>query len=104
MAKILAVLVLAAAGAGIMSCGPAPVVVEGSVVRYDKDSNNLVVKDERPPNLEISLSLAGAEIGAEPADGDTVRVAYHPESGGNRAVRVMNITRQAELRGGGGKH
>ena len=50
--------------------------------------------------MRTTLSLAGAEIGAPPEVGDTVRVAYAIEGGAAVARRVMNLTRQEDSRGG----
>jgi hypothetical protein len=84
---------------GAPACFDAPRVVQGQVLSYDSTSKILVVKDERPPNQELSFSLEKAEIGALPAKGDIVRIAFH-EAGSNRsATRVANLTRQAEIGG-----
>jgi len=76
-------------------------VVQGTVVSYQVDSKILVVKDERPPNEDLTLSLEKAEIGAEPSAGDVVRVAYRDRQGKLTALRVMNLTRQKEVSGSG---
>jgi hypothetical protein len=91
----LLLLLVAVAGA----CAEPPNVVQGVVVSYDKESRIVVLDDEARPGQTMELSLAGAEIGAEPAVGDTLRVAYRDVDGKHRATRVMNISRQAELGG-----
>jgi len=77
-------------------------VVQGTVSNYQADAKTLVVKDEKPPHAELTLSLESAEIGAEPSAGDVVRVAYRDQQGKLTALRVMNLTRQKELTGSGG--
>jgi hypothetical protein len=88
-----AVTVLTLAG-----CVEAPKVVQGRVVRSEGGATGtVVVKDEVAPNAEITLSLQGCEIGADPQPGDEVRISYLDKDGGARALRVMNLTRQAEV-------
>jgi len=84
------------------ACGEAPRVIQGTVVSYSPESGALVVKDEIPPHVELSLSVAKAEIGAAPDAGDIVRVAYREQGGAAVAVRVMNLTKQKELVKGSG--
>jgi len=75
-----------------------PKVVQGTVVNHDPKANVLVVRDELPPNRELSFAIDEAEIGATPEPGDVVRIAYQEEGASLRASRVMNVTRQEELR------
>jgi len=51
---------------------------------------------ECPPNAELVISAANADIGAEPAADDVVRIAKRDENRFLRATRVMNLTRQQE--------
>jgi hypothetical protein len=82
----------------LTGCVDAPKVVQGTVVSYEKGTSYaVVVKDERPPNAELTLALEGCEIGADPLPGDEIRVAYVEQGGKLRALRVMNLTRQAEV-------
>jgi hypothetical protein len=87
----------------IMACEPGPSVVQGTVVRTDASGRLIVVRDERPPHATMEISIASAEIGADPIPGDSVRVAYR--DAGNRfvATRVMNLTRQEEVGKKGGR-
>ena len=89
-----------------LACGPAPIVVQGAVVRYDAASKVLLLRDERPPQATMEISIAGAEVGADPIPGDTVRVAYRAVGERFVATRVMNLTRQEEIgkKGGAGEH
>jgi len=86
----------------ISGCFDRPLVVQGVVVRYDAAAATVVVKDEQAPNPETSFSLEGCDIGAPPTPGDTVRLAYRPAEREHRAIRLMNLTRQAELAARGG--
>ncbi len=80
-----------------VACGPAPIVVQGTVVRYDAVGKLLLLRDERPPQATMEISIAGAEVGADPIPGDTVRVAYRVADDRPVATRVMNLTRQEEI-------
>jgi len=80
-----------------VGCIDAPKVVQGTVVSYDAGSQVVVVRDERAPDTLLAVSLAGSEVGADPLVGDEVRLAYRDEGGKLRALRVMNLTRQAEV-------
>jgi hypothetical protein len=81
----------------LLACGDGPSVLQGTVVGYDSQAKVVTVKDERAPGATTEISVAGAEIGAEPAPGDTVRIAYRVTGGRPVASRVMNITRQTEV-------
>ena len=83
------------------ACFEGPKVLQGTVSSFDSASSTLVAKDESD-GAEVTFSTAGAEIGADPAAGDKVRLAYHADGGRNVASRVMNLTRQKEVSGGGG--
>ena len=99
MRQTLSVVVVAAGAALAWACGEHPTVVQGTVVSYAAASEVVVVKDERLPNAELTFSLEGSDIGAEPRPGDEVRLAYRQQGDRLRALRVMNLTRQSELRG-----
>ena len=81
----------------LVACGPAPTLVQGKVVRYDPAAKILIVADELSPVRAVELSLQDAEVGAEPAAGDVVRIAYWTRQGKHVASRVMNISRQDEI-------
>ena len=81
-----------------------PQVVQGTVVSYEANTKQVVIKNEKPPNQEMTFSLEGAEIGAEPAPGDLVRVAYTEQGGQKKAGRLMNLAKQDELKKGAGGH
>jgi len=89
--------------AAVTGCIDGPKVVQGTVASYDPAGKVVVVNDETRPGQTMELSLEGAEIGAAPVAGDTVRIAYRDQDGKLRATRVMNISRQAEIgkKGGG---
>jgi hypothetical protein len=100
--KTLLVLLGLLVGGGLLGCSDPPLVLQGTVQRFDAATHRLVVRDELPPNAEKELATDQAEIGAEPAVGDLVRVAYRERDGRAVAGRIMNLTRQAEVKGGGG--
>ena len=81
----------------LFGCQEAPKVAQGTVVSYDAAAKNLVIKDQAPPSSEMAFSLQNAEIGATPQTNDEVRIAYRDQGGQRTAIRVMNLTRQAEL-------
>jgi hypothetical protein len=96
------VLLLSCVSLLLSSCGPAPSVVQGTVVRYDAAAKLVVLRDEIAPHASLELSVDGAEVGAEPAPGDAVRIAYRVVGDRFVATRVMNVTRQDELGKKGG--
>jgi hypothetical protein len=92
------VLVGALAALTLVACVEPPKVVQGKVVRCEGGlSGTIIVQDEVAPHVELAVSLQGCEIGAEPQPGDEVRISYLDKEGGARALRVMNLTRQAEV-------
>lgn len=88
----------------VLACGPAPSVVQGTVARYDAAERLLLLRDERAPQATMEISIAGAEVGADPIPGDTVRVAYRLAGDRPVATRVMNLTRQDEVGKKGAKN
>lgn len=94
------ILVLLLFAVAMTACFEGPNVTQGTVVQVDSTARTLVVRDERPPHEEIPFSFAGAEVGADPSVGDLVRLAWRKRDGQNVASRIMNLTRQEELRGG----
>jgi hypothetical protein len=87
-----------------VSCDPAPKVIQGVVLSHDPVAKTLVMSDETRPGVTIDVSIEGADIGAAPEPGDTIRIACREAAKGVLALRVMNISRQDELgkQGGGG--
>jgi hypothetical protein len=89
----------------LCSCGPSPEVIQGAVVSYDGATGSLVVADELAPGSNVGFSAKDAEMGAELQPGDVVRVAYYRQGETRTATRIMNISRQSELKqSGGGGH
>lgn len=87
----------------LWGCVPIATVVQGTVVSADPAAQTITVRDEKNPEAPpVVLNIAGAEMAAAPVEGDVVRVAYFTKDGANRAVRLMNLTRQQELDKGGG--
>lgn len=84
-----------------MGCVEPPTIVQGKVLDYQTEGKDLLVQDEESPQ-KLTISVSGAEIGADPIKGDNVRVAYVQRGGKLVALRVMNISRQAEFKNKGG--
>ncbi len=77
------------------ACSPPAPVVQGTVVSVATDGKTIALKDEANPEARPqTFDISSAEIGAEPAVGDQLRLAYRAQGGTNVALRVMNITRQ----------
>ena len=102
--RFLVIPLVAMAMAACTGCGARPLVLQGVVVSYDAGANIVTVKDDMPPNPEVTFSLAGSDIGATPAPGERVRLSYWDAGGGRRAIRMMNLTRQSEVSRSGGAH
>ncbi len=81
----------------LCACGAPPKVVQGSVISLDPAAKIIVVRDECAPNLDITLSFDGAEIGAEPQVNDLLRVSYTEAGGRLVANRLMNLTKQHDI-------
>jgi hypothetical protein len=90
--------ILSCALLATLACVTPPMVVQGTVSAYDPQANTVTVRDELAPHTELVLSLAGTEIGSAPSIDDVVRVSYRTEGERLVAVRLMNLTRQEELR------
>lgn len=84
-----------------LACGPGPKVVQGKVTSFDAVAKTVSLVDDLQPHAVLTLSVRDAEIGAAPSPGDTLRIAYRDRGGQLSALRVMNVTRQAELAGKG---
>ncbi len=92
-ARVLLLLGVLLAGA----CVPMAEVVQGRVTAVERDGAVILVRNERAPEAPpLAIDISRAEMGATPVPGDEVRVAYRAEGGVNRAVRVMNVTRDRE--------
>ena len=73
-------------------CGCArPKVVQGTVVQADSATHRIVVRDELPPNAELTFDVGEAEMNAKPGPGDVVRIAYDEDGTTLRATRVMRL-------------
>ncbi len=88
----------------LCACGAPPEVVQGTVVSYDRTTGILVISDELTPGSNMELSAKDAEVGAELQAGDVVRIAYNRQGKTLKASRIMNITRQTELKKSGSAH
>ena len=86
-----------------VSCGNAPVVVNGKVTSFDKTSGILVIdvndRDKKPTGQQMTLTANDkTEIGKSPKSGDDVRIAYTESGGTKTATRIMNFTQEKELK------
>ncbi len=82
------------------ACVPQAPIIQGEVVAQDETKKTITVRDEENSSAEpIVLDASGAEVGTWPAVGDRVRIVYEEQDGKNCALRVMNMTRQAEAGG-----
>ena len=94
-----ALLLVALLATGCVSTAP---VVQGKVTAVSADGRQVSVQNEsRPGEPAVTLDVAEAEIGTEPAVGDEVRVVYRDRGGVHVALRLMNITHQQELENSG---
>lgn len=97
-------LVLGLCAAALTACADAPLVLQGTVVTLDEGRRVIAVRDERPPHAVVQLAVDQAEVGARPQPGDLVRVAYRAQGDVKVARRLMNLSRQAELKKAAGGH
>jgi hypothetical protein len=91
-AVLMAVALVSVWGWGCVAVAP---VIQGKVVAVEQGGGVLRVQDEEAPDRPpLQLDVRTAEIGATPAVGDRVRIAYEAGTASNRALRVMNLSRQ----------
>ena len=84
------------------ACGPPAPVLQGKVVAVTPDGARVQVADERSPEAPpVEFDISRAEIGNPPEAGDVLRIVYRAEGGTNRALRVMNVSKQAAVEKGG---
>ncbi len=98
MAAVLLVLCLAAPAM-------ADTVAQGKCVSYDQDKKIIVIEDYdtnftkenkygTPTGKQSTYNAANALIGATPAPGDVLRIAFEEKGADRVAVRVMNVSKQ----------
>jgi ribosomal protein S17 len=98
MAAVLLVLCLAAPTM-------ADTVAQGKCVSYDQDKKIIVIEDYdtnfskenkygKPTGKQSTYNVANALIGATPAAGDILRIAFEEKGADRVAVRVMNVSKQ----------
>jgi hypothetical protein len=98
MKHLISILGLLLITVACISCGESPKVFQGVVLQYEASSKTIVARDEIPPNNDLTFSLRNAEIGSEPAAGDSVRISYREKDGELIAIRIMNLSHQSELK------
>jgi len=103
MKKLLTILVWILFSSWLIACNDPPKVIQGTVTAIDPAGKTVSMSDELAPEAVVTFAMEKAKIGATPEVGDLLRIAYRVTDGRNMAHRVMNITRQTELKGVGNK-
>ena len=80
----------------LAACANPPKVLQGTVIRCNDTEHILTIRDELNPESELEISYEGADVGAKPEPGDTVRIAYRERDGKLTATRIMNVSRQSK--------
>lgn len=84
-----------------VACRPPAPVIQGRVLGLAADGRQVQLADERDPEAPpAAFDISQAEIGNPPQVGDELRIVYRTEGGVNRALRVMNITKQSAIEKG----
>ena len=78
----------------LLSCADPPTVIQGAVVSLDEAGQTITIQDELDPDNVCEFSYEGADVGAKPQLGDTVRIAYRDRGGRFIATRIMNVSHQ----------
>jgi hypothetical protein len=69
-------------------------VVQGSVISTNPNAGTITVRDERPPNAELTYRNAGSKAALV---GDVVRIAFREQGDGAVVVRLMNLRQRRAL-------
>jgi hypothetical protein len=79
-------------------------VVQGACIEYNSETKIIKVtefdtnfsqnKYGNPTSIESEFDVSKAKIGANPAPGDIVRIAYKIDGNKKMAIKVMNVTKQ----------
>ncbi len=80
-------------------------VAQGKTVKYDKDNQSIVIEEYdiditpqnkygKPTGKQLTFDLKEALIGRTPEPGDIVRIAFKPSGKENKAIRLMNVSKQ----------
>jgi hypothetical protein len=84
-------------------------VSQGKTVTYDPDKKLLVIEDYdtnftkeakygSPTGQQSTYDLTGTMIGIPPKVGDVVRIAYDEKDNKRHAIKIMNVTKQGDLK------
>jgi hypothetical protein len=84
-------------------------VSQGKTITYDPDKKILVIEDYdtnfskehkygAPTGKESTYDTTGTLIGLVPKVGDVVRIAYDEQDGKRHAIKIMNVTKQGDLK------
>jgi len=68
-------------------------VIQGKCVSYDEASKVLTLENE-VDKAPVTFDLSKAQIGLKPEPGNVIRVAFIKEGDKNKALKVMNVTKQ----------
>ena len=101
---LLFALVLVAA-VGLASTAPAAEVSQGKVIQVTKDPARVTIEEYdinfskaapygQPTGITTVFDLSTAKIGIPPEAGDVLRIAYVVEGSTNKALKVMNVSKQ----------
>ena len=92
--RVLIPILIVISAALLSSCATPPGVAQGKVASCDKASRIVAIHDEAQPGTTLVFSIEGADMGADPIPGDTVRIAYYAQGDKLLATRIMKISRQ----------
>jgi starvation-inducible outer membrane lipoprotein len=84
----------------MVSCATPPKVVQGTVVSCNESAKIIAIQDQDKPGSTLEFRFGGAEVGANPQPGDIVRIAYRVQNDTRLATRIMNISRQKDIKTG----
>jgi hypothetical protein len=101
---LLFALVLLAA-IGLANAAAAAEVSQGKVVQITKDPAKVTIEEYdtnfstatpygQPTGITTVFDLSTAKIGIPPEPGDVLRIAYVIEGSTNKALKVMNVSKQ----------
>ncbi|MGB7918752.1 MAG: hypothetical protein WCF40_01725 [Desulfobacterales bacterium] len=101
---LLFVLVLVAA-VGLASAATAAEVSQGKVVQITKDPAKVTIEEYdtnfstaapygQSTGITTVFDLSTAQVGIPPEPGDVLRIAYVIEGSTNKALKVMNVSKQ----------
>ena len=90
---------------GLASTAPAAEVSQGKVIQITKDPAGVTIEEYdtnfskaapygQATGITTAFDLSTAKIGIPPEPGDVLRIAYVVEGSTNKALKVMNVSKQ----------